>query len=135
MANIWNKRKRSDVMRLIRSHGNKTTELRLVALFRAYGITGWRRRRKLLGRPDFVFLKNRVCIFVDGCFWHGCEKCYRRPASNRKYWDDKFHRNRARDLQVNRELKILGWRVLRIWEHELAERNEARLLNRIQQAL
>ena len=131
MADIWNKRKRSTVMSLIRSHGNKATEIRLIEIFRAHRITGWRRRRKLIGSPDFVFGKRRVCIFVDGCFWHGCGKCYRRPDSNRKYWDDKFHRNRARDRQVNRRLKGLGWTVLRIWEHELTGKNEARLVARI----
>ena len=80
MADIWNKRKRSEVMALIRLRGNKATELRLVSIFRLHRITGWRRRQKLTGKPDFVFRKERVCVFVDGCFWHGCKKCYRRPG-------------------------------------------------------
>jgi DNA mismatch endonuclease, patch repair protein len=131
MPDIWNNRKRSEVMSLIRSHGNKATELRLIAIFRTHQITGWRRKQKLLGNPDFIFRRKRACIFVDGCFWHGCPKCYRRPGSNRKYWDEKVQKNRARDRDVNRKLRKLGWRVLRIWEHELTLKNEARLAIRI----
>jgi DNA mismatch endonuclease (patch repair protein) len=131
MMDTWTKRKRSEVMRLVRSRGNLTTELRLISFFRAHRITGWRRNQKLPGKPDFVFHEQRVCVFVDGCFWHGCPACYRRPASNRAYWDAKAQRNRTRDRRVNRELRKAGWRVLRIWEHELAAENEARLLRRL----
>lgn len=62
------KKKRSEMMSKIRSKGNKSTGLRFVALFREYGITGWRRNSKLVGHPDFVFPKYRVVVFVDGCF-------------------------------------------------------------------
>jgi DNA mismatch endonuclease (patch repair protein) len=134
MADIWNKRKRSEMMGLIRSRGNKATELRLISIFRQHRITGWRRKQKLTGKPDFVFPKERVCVFVDGCFWHGCKKCYRRSGSNRKYWDSKVERNRARDREVTRELRCRGWRVVRIWEHDLAKRGEA-CIRRIQAAL
>lgn len=119
MADIWDKRKRSAVMRLIRSHGNKATELRLIELFRAQRIVGWRRNQKLFGSPDFVFRKQRVCLFVDGCFWHGCPKHGTRPKQNRRFWDAKLGRNRERDREVNRELRRGGWLVLRIWQHEL----------------
>lgn len=135
MADIWTKRKRSEVMRLIRSQGNKATELRLIEVFQTYRITGWRRKQKLLGNPDFVFQKDRTCIFVDGCFWHGCPKCYRRPRSHQEYWDAKIQRNRKRDLLVTRELRRGGWRVLRILEHQLSEKNKGRLLHRIHRAL
>jgi DNA mismatch endonuclease (patch repair protein) len=77
----------------------------------------------LPGRPDFVFRRQHVCVFVDGCFWHGCPRCYRRPSSNRKYWDEKVKRNRARDRRVNQELRRRGWRVLRFWEHDLEKPN------------
>lgn len=90
MADIWSKKKRSEVMSLIRSRGNKETELRLIAIFREHGITGWRRNQALFGKPDFTFRRERVVVFVDGCFWHGCPKCYKRPKSNRKFWDPKM---------------------------------------------
>jgi hypothetical protein len=71
----------------------------------------------------------------DSCFWHGCPRCYRRPASNRAYWDAKVQGNRARDRMVNRALRRAGWRVLRIWEHELSVENEGRLLRRLRRNL
>jgi DNA mismatch endonuclease (patch repair protein) len=64
--------------------GNRGTELRLIEIFKARGITGWRRKYKLPGKPDFVFPKARVAVFVDGCFWHGCPKHCRMPRSNKK---------------------------------------------------
>lgn len=119
MADIWSKRKRSEVMALIRSHGNKATELRLITIMRAAGNTGWRRKQPLTGKPDFIFRKQRVAVFVDGCFWHGCPRHGTKPASNRAFWRKKFTANKARDQRVSRELRRQGWCVLRIWEHEL----------------
>src|ERR1035437_6304525 len=131
MADIWSKRKRSEVMSLVHSHGNKATELRLIEVLRAHGIAGWRRRQKLPGNPDFVFRKGHACVFVDGCFWHGCPRCYRRPESHRAYWDAKVQRNRERDRLVTRELRSAGWRVVRIWEHQLSGKHLYRSLRRI----
>jgi len=62
-----------------------------------------------------------VAVFVDGCFWHGCPRHCRLPAGNRAFWKTKFAKNQARDRRVNRQLRRLGWRVLRIWEHALGE--------------
>lgn len=123
MSDIFSKQKRSQVMAQIHGRGNKSTEMRLIALMRAAGITGWRRTLRLPGRPDFAFGQLRLALFVDGCFWHGCPKCYRRPDSNRKYWDAKIARNRARDREVRITLRRCGWRVLRIWEHQLKNHN------------
>lgn len=119
MVDMWNKQKRSDMMSRIRSHGNKSTELRLIAIFKAYGITGWRRKRKLPGSPDFVFAREHVAVFVDGCFWHGCPKCYRKPTTNQDFWAKKYLGNKRRDERVDEELHALEWRVLRVWEHQL----------------
>src|SRR5437867_1881784 len=85
---------RSDLMARIKSTGNKTTEIRLLKLLRAAGISGWRRRSTVYGRPDFVFRKQRVAIFVDGCFWHGHPTLCRLPATNRTYWAKKISANR-----------------------------------------
>jgi DNA mismatch endonuclease (patch repair protein) len=112
---------RSALMAKVQSIGNLTTEIRLSKLLRCYKITGWRRNQNIFGRPDFLFRRNQLAIFVDGCFWHGCPKCYRRPRSNKQFWDEKVARNKARDRRVNRELRKLGWCVMRIWEHELAQ--------------
>jgi DNA mismatch endonuclease, patch repair protein len=135
MADVFSIRKRSQVMSRIRSTGNKDTELALIRVFRKKNISGWRRHWRLAGNPDFVFLEARLAIFVDGCFWHGCLKHSRPPKSNRVYWRAKMIRNKARDRSVSRTLRTGGWRVLRIWEHELARKNEIRLVRRIQRAL
>ncbi|MDP9175741.1 MAG: very short patch repair endonuclease [Planctomycetota bacterium] len=122
-------------MARIRSKGNKSTELRLLAILRNEGIKGWRRNQPVFGRPDFVFKASQVAVFVDGCFWHKCPRCFRRPQSNNAYWDDKFQRNRRRDRRVNRQLRQLGWKVLRIWAHELVPGKDAAVATRIRRVL
>lgn len=106
-------------MAAIKSTGNKNTELKLISIFRASGIVGWRRRQKVPGKPDFVFRRERVVVFVDGCFWHGCRRHCRMPQDNRRYWQNKIARNVERDHATTRELQKVGWRVLRVWEHSL----------------
>ncbi len=111
---------RSRNMTAIRSTGNKTTEAKLASLLRENKIAGWRRHaKKTFGSLDFIFSKAKIAIFADGCFWHGCTKHCIMPKSNKKYWDAKIARNRERDREVAKELKIKGWKVLRIWEHDL----------------
>lgn len=121
MADVHTKAQRSYNMSRIRSRRNRTTETCLVGLFRKWHVTGWRRGVALYGRPDFVFPGSRVAVFVDGCFWHNCPKCKFEPTSNVKYWEGKFARNRMRDKTVVRVLRLDGWRVARIWEHELQD--------------
>jgi DNA mismatch endonuclease (patch repair protein) len=127
MADVFSKAKRSEVMSLIKGHGNKATELALARLFRDNGISGWRRRQAVFGRPDFVFRKIRVAVFVDGCFWHGCPKHCHQPKGNADFWEKKLSANKFRDRRVNRELLKSGWTVIRIWEHELSKKNILRL--------
>lgn len=119
MADVFDRAKRSAVMSAIRSKGNRDTELKLAEIFRAHGIVGWRRHQTLPGRPDFVFRRERLAVFVDGCFWHGCPTHGRKPDSNQGYWLPKLLRNKARDREVSRELRRRGWTVLRVWEHDL----------------
>jgi DNA mismatch endonuclease (patch repair protein) len=70
-------------------------------------------------RPDFVFPKLKLAVFVDGCFWHGCPRHATKPKNNRVFWQRKLAANRERDRLVNRSLKRAGWQVVRIWECEL----------------
>jgi DNA mismatch endonuclease (patch repair protein) len=100
-------------------------------LFRRHHITGWRRNRAVFGKPDFVFQKPKLAIFVDGCFWHGCPKHATKPKNNSVFWRRKLSANKARDRIVTRTLRRSGWQVLRVWEHELARTNEARLIRRL----
>ena len=121
MPDVFTKKKRSQVMAAIRSTGNRDTELKLAAIMRAHRITGWRREQSLPGKPDFVFRRERVAVFVDGCFWHGCPKHGRKPGTNKNYWEEKLARNRARDLKVSRKLRKNRWIVLRLWEHDVGK--------------
>jgi DNA mismatch endonuclease (patch repair protein) len=84
-------------------------------------------------RPDFVFLKSRTAIFVDGCFWHGCPRHATQPENHRAFWRRKLSANKIRDRRVNRALRRAGWRVIRIWECALQKRPES-CLGRIQRA-
>jgi DNA mismatch endonuclease (patch repair protein) len=123
----------------------------LAKLLRAHGITGWRRQlqvriaergtrnksrkravagsfrtprsalRVLSVRPDFIFRQVRLAVFVDGCFWHGCPRHATQPKGNASFWRKKLAANKARDRRVNRVLRAAGWRVVRIWEHELRQ--------------
>lgn len=131
LTDVFTKSKRSQIMSLIRGAGNKSTELRLIQILRANRVTGWRRGSKLLGKPDFVFQKPRLAVFVDGCFWHDCPLHGTKPVANGSFWRKKIARNRERDREVNRVLRTNGWRVLRIWGHELARKKEAKLVSRI----
>jgi DNA mismatch endonuclease (patch repair protein) len=132
-------------MARIRSRGNRATELVLAALLRRHGLTGWRRQLEIRApaagrgrfrvRPDFVFRRQRVALFVDGCFWHGCPRHGTLPAGNRPFWRRKLAGNRTRDRRVNRALRRLGWRVVRVWEHALARPHQPRLARRLARAL
>lgn len=125
---------RSKVMAAVKSRGNRSTEWRLRAILIRAGISGWHLQSKeLLGVPDFVFERERLVIFVDGCFWHGCPSCYRRPSASRKYWDSKVKRNKARDNRQRAMLRRRGWSVMRIWEHEL--KKPEKVLGRIRKML
>lgn len=135
MADVFTKAKRSDVMSRIHGRGNKETEVALAQLLRLHHISGWRRHQPVFGKPDFIFRAIRLAVFVDGCFWHSCPKHSNIPANNRKFWYQKFSANKSRDQLVTRTLRTSGWRVLRIWEHELARRNQTQCLRRLKRAL
>lgn len=135
---------RSRIMSAIRGKGNERTDRVFARLLRQNGITGWRRnpavrlasrhdqasierykRLKLRPwvRPDFVFPGKHLAVFLDGCFWHGCARCYRRPRSNRAFWAEKVDTNRRRDRIQTAALRRKGWVVIRVWEHQLTDRN------------
>jgi DNA mismatch endonuclease (patch repair protein) len=134
-TDVFSKTKRSEVMSRIRGKGNKATEVTLANLFRANGIKGWRRHYPIAGKPDFAFPKQKVAVFVDGCFWHGCPKHATRPKGNSAFWSAKLDSNRARDRKVNRELRTKGWRVLRIWEHDFTKSRQGSSVRRVLRAL
>ncbi len=119
MADNLTKEQRSYAMSRIRSRGNSSTEQALISVMRRAGIRGWRRKSNLRGKPDFVFRRFHTVVFVDGCYWHGCRKCALGSKSNNEYWLPKIAGNAQRDRRNTRELRDAGWKVIRIWEHDL----------------
>ncbi|NTW26871.1 MAG: very short patch repair endonuclease [Candidatus Moranbacteria bacterium] len=118
MADIFSKEKRSEVMSKIRA---KETKLE-ICLRKELWKEGFRYRKNApgyYGKPDILLKKLKTVIFVDSCFWHGCPKHFKMPLSNKEFWSEKIERNRNRDKEVSKHYKKLGWKVLRIWEHDL----------------
>ena len=74
---------------------------------------------QLYGKPDMVFSRKRIVIFVDGCFWHGCPECDKSPEQSGEFWVKKIETNKKRDQRVTSELKSQGWTVLRVPEHDV----------------
>jgi DNA mismatch endonuclease, patch repair protein len=83
-------------------------------------------------RPDVVFTRRRLAVFLDGCFWHGCPQHCRLPTSNRDYWIAKIERNRDRDARTSAALEAAGWRVIRAWEHEPPDEVVGRVLGALE---
>ena len=110
---------RSEIMRKIRGV-DTTPETSLRRALWSAGVKGWRlHSRQLPGKPDLIFTRSKLAVFVDGCFWHGCPQCYRRPNSSNDYWDGKLAKNIDRDKSNTLKLVEDGWSVLRLWEHEI----------------
>lgn len=127
MADVFKKEKRSEIMSAVHSKQNKTTELRLIEIFKEHKITGWRRNYKVKGHPDFVFLDKKIAIFVDGCFWHGHDCRNTRPSDNQEYWQKKRERNIRHDKEITVLFESRGWTVIRIWECELKKKSHENL--------
>ena len=135
MSDIFNKAKRSEIMKKVRSKNNKSTELKLIQIFKENNRHGWRRNYKVKGHPDFVFLNKKIAIFVDGCFWHGHDCRNTKPKDNQEYWDKKRERNMKHDKEITEYFENRGWTVIRIWECELKKDNKNNLLIKIKDVL
>lgn len=128
-------RVRSKIMAAIRGKSNKSTEVALrMAMVRAR-VKGWTLHPTITGKPDFFFPRERIALFVDGCFWHGCQRCGHIPATRRPFWKAKIDRNRIRDKRNVRILRACGVRSLRIWEHDLRESGCLSAIRRVQRLL
>lgn len=135
MSDIFTPEKRSDVMKAVKSRNTKTTELKMIELFKELRVIGWRRTYPLIGKPDFVFPKKRIVIFVDGCFWHGHDCRNVTPSDNAEFWEAKRLYNKKHDEEVTQTLVQKNWTVIRIWECELKKKNRELLLEKISMLL
>lgn len=118
MSDVLTRKERSYNMSMIKCSNTKP-EISLRKFLFDSGYRGFRLNYKLLGKPDIVFPQKKVALFIDGCFWHKCPKCFKKPETNKKFWRVKIDANVKRDKIVNRLLKKQGWDVIRIWEHEI----------------
>jgi DNA mismatch endonuclease (patch repair protein) len=98
---------------------NTGPEIKLRKLLWSQGVRGYRIHYKLPGKPDIIFTKKKIAIFIDGCFWHNCPACFQEPETRKEFWMKKIGSNVERDLKNTRQLQEEGWTVLRFWEHEI----------------
>ncbi|WP_055107620.1 very short patch repair endonuclease [Paenibacillus ihumii] len=118
MVDMFTKDQRSKNMRAIRSSGS-SLESKVTKELWKKGVRFRKNVRKLVGIPDIAIQKYKIVIFIDSCFWHSCPIHGNKPSSNKEYWEKKLQRNVDRDNEVNQYYSKLGWKVLRIWEHEV----------------
>lgn len=123
MTDVLTPKQRTYNMSRIRGK-NTAPEIKLRKMLFAAGARGYRIHYKLPGKPDIVFVKKKIAIFVDGCFWHKCPVCFQEPATRKEFWMKKIQSNIDRDKKVNEQLKCDGWTVIRIWEHEIKKEPE-----------
>jgi DNA mismatch endonuclease (patch repair protein) len=129
MADKITKKERSSLMSKIKSKETKL-EKDFRKLLWKEGIRYRKNSSKHFGKPDIVVASKKLVIFIDSCFWHGCKKHCRIPETNRDYWVKKINRNKDRDKEVNTHYKKIGWKILRVWEHEIVS-NQRRPFQKI----
>lgn len=115
---VVSKQKRSEIMRAIKSR-DSNMEMLLQKSLSKQGLRYRKNVTRLPGKPDIAFISKRIAVFLDSCFWHGCKRHCRLPASNRKYWIAKIKCNKDRDRAVNKGYKVMSWKAPRFWEHDL----------------
>ena len=128
MSDNLTKKQRQHCMSQIKS-GNTKPEITIRKLIWKKGYR-YRIGHGLRGKPDMVFPSYGIAVFIDGCFWHGCHRHYKMPASNVNYWKQKISGNKRRDKKIERHLKKAGWKVIRIWEHDV-KKNPEKIVDRI----
>lgn len=119
MTDTVDKETRSRIMASIKPKGNRSTEVAMMHILRSSKLRGWRRHYPVVGTPDFCWPSLKIALHVDGCFWHGCPYCNKRAKSNTDFWEAKISRNMRRDKKVAKQLRRIGWCVLRVWECRL----------------
>lgn len=115
MTDVHSKEKRSYNMSRIKGRDTKP-ELMLKDFFKKKGFVY---QPKEYGKPDFIHYKKKIVVFIDGCFWHKCPKCFRLPKTNKEFWKKKIDDNFRRDKEITLNYRGVGWSVKRIWTHDL----------------
>jgi len=133
MTDVLSKTQRSFNMSMIKAE-NTGPEIKFRNFLHSRGIRNFKMYpKKISGKPDFYFPEEKLAIFIDGCFWHGCKKCFQKPQTNKKFWMEKVKNNIRRDLKVNSLLSKEGFKVVRLWEHEIKNLGNNRIKKFINQ--
>jgi len=127
------KKQRQKNMRNIRSKGT-APEIKVMRELRKRKIYFAKHVDKIIGKPDIVFRRKKIVVFIDSDFWHGHPKRFIMPKTNTDYWSKKISRNKERDIQVTQELNKQGWTVIRLWEYDI-NKNFNECINKILTAL
>lgn len=120
MPDRFSKEIRKKTMQAVKSKNTELENTVMKALWKR-GIRFRRNVKSLLGTPDIAIKKYKVVIFIDSCFWHGCEIHYKTPETNKEYWQQKIERNKNRDVKIIEYYTSRDWHLLRVWEHELKQ--------------
>jgi DNA mismatch endonuclease, patch repair protein len=130
MTDVLTKKQRSYNMSRIKGKDTKP-EIRLRKLLSAEGVKGYRLNyTKLTGKPDIVFPRQKLAVFIDGCFWHKCPRCFVEPATRKEFWLKKIEGNLKRDRLANKRLRKDSWKILRFREHTVKQ-NPEKILTKI----
>jgi len=127
------KKQRQKNMRNIRSKGT-APERKVMRELRKRKIYFAKHVEKIIGKPDIVFRRKKIVVFIDSDFWHGHPDRFIMPKTNTDYWRKKISRNKERDIQVTQELNKQGWTVIRLWEYDI-NKNFSQCMNKIFTAL
>jgi len=128
MTDVLTKTQRSFNMSMIKAE-NTGPEIKFRNFLHSEGIKNFQMHpQKILGKPDFYFPKQKIVVFIDGCFWHGCKKCFQEPQTNKRFWQEKINMNIKRDLKVRRLLSGRNIEAIRFWEHEIKTLEEKRFM-------
>jgi len=129
MVDNLSKETRSKVMSSIRNKNTKP-ELMVRKVLWSKGKRYRLHDRSVFGIPDISNKKKKIAVFIDGCFWHGCRRCYKEPTTNTLFWRAKIENNKKRRIKVRTRLRKNGWKVLEFWEHEI-KANPPRIAARV----
>lgn len=130
MADIFTKEKRSEVMSRIRPKGTKP-EMKVFRFLRKERIYFQKHYKRVAGSPDVAVPSRKIAVFIDGDFWHGYQFAKWRDKLPKVYWQDKIAANIRRDRRTFAALRKNGWKVMRVWEHELTEKRKEKAFEKI----
>ena len=130
MADVFSKEKRSEIMSRIRSKGTKA-EVKVFRFLRREKIHFQKHYKRASGSPDVALPSRKLAVFIDGDFWHGYQFARWKEKLPKAYWQDKIAANMRRDRRTFAKLRREGWKVMRVWEHELTEKRKEKTLEKI----